>query len=97
MTSPSSRVPDPPVISRSHIGDGRSGKWARFYDCPVNQIGFCERDYVAISGDATLFGIRITRLTKTHVAGTFGFVGLTTANPRASPRVGGTFSLPLEQ
>jgi len=85
------------VISRSHIGDGEPSMWARFFDCPVNQIGFCERDYYAISGEATLFFIQITRLTETRVAGTFGFVGLTTANPRASLRVGGTFSLPLEQ
>lgn len=85
------------VISRDHIGDGEPSMWGRFFDCPINQVGFCERDYYATSGEATLFFIQIIALTEARVEGAFGFVGLSTANPSAHPRVNGTFSLPLEQ
>jgi len=84
------------VISRSHIGDGEPSMWARFFDCPVNQVGFCERDYFAISGEATLFFVQIIALTEARVEGAFGFVGFSTANP-TNPKVNGTFSVPLEQ
>jgi hypothetical protein len=85
------------VIDPNHIGDGEPSMWARFFDCPVNQIGFCERDYYAVSGEATLFFIQIIALTEARVEGAFGFVGLSTANPSALPKVNGTFSVPLEQ
>jgi hypothetical protein len=85
------------VIDPNHIGDGEPSMWARFFDCPVNQVGFCERDYYAISGEATLFFIEIIALTEARVEGAFGFIGLSTANPSALPKVNGTFSVPLEQ
>lgn len=85
------------VIDRSHIGDGAPSMWARFFDCPVNQVGFCERDYHAISSETVLFFVQVITLTSSRVEGAFGFAGLSTANPSELPTVRGTFSLPLER
>lgn len=83
-----------PHLDVGLTGDGESGIYARFFDCPVDQAGPCAQEYFATRDPGSPPFLQLLTLTDTEVTGAFGFQGLTTTStPDAFIR--GTFALPL--